>query len=214
MTNVECKKFENISPRYTMHTPNTVPYRGKITRRSREQLNNHPSRVFWFTGLSGSGKSTLAHLVEERLHVAGIRTYVFDGDNVRHGLCGDLSFSPEARAENLRRIGEMTKLFLDAGIVSLTAFISPMQEDREKVRTIVGPKDFVEVYVKCPLEVCEARDVKGLYKMARQGKIKNYTGISAPYEEPVNPDLVVDTSRYTIDECVTKIMDYWSSTLG
>jgi adenylylsulfate kinase len=118
---------------------------------------------------------------------------------------------PEGRAENPHRIGEMTKLFLDAGIVSLTAFISPMQEDREKVRSIVGPKDFVEVYVKCPLEVCEARDVNGLYKMARQGKIKNYTGVSAPYEEPVNPALVVDTSRCTIDECVSTIFDYWTS---
>jgi adenylylsulfate kinase len=178
---------------------------------SREKLNSHPSRAFWFTGLSGSGKSTIAHLLEARLHEQGVRTYVFDGDNVRHGLCGDLSFSPEGRSENLRRIGEMTKLFLDAGIVCLTAFISPMKEDREKVRTIVGSEDFVEVFVKCPLEVCEARDVKGLYKMAREGKIKNYTGVSAPYEEPEDPDLVVDTSRCTIAECVDTIFEYWTS---
>lgn len=197
-----------------MNSPNTVVYRGKIDRSSRERLNNHSSRLFWFTGLSGSGKSTLAHLVEERLHTLGMRTYVFDGDNVRHGLCGDLSFSPEGRAENLRRIGEMTRLFLDAGIVCLTAFISPLREDREKVREIVGRNDFIEVYVRCPLEVCEQRDVKGLYKLARAGKIKNYTGISAPYEEPENADLVVDSHRCAIDECVDRIVEFVLSGLN
>jgi adenylylsulfate kinase len=148
----------------TPTSPNVVVYRGLVTRPRREQQNGHRARAFWFTGLSGSGKSTLAHLVEEELHRAGIRTYAFDGDNVRHGLCGDLSFSREGRAENLRRIGEMVKLFLDAGTVCLTAFISPLAEDRHKVRQIIGEGDFFEIFVKCPLEVCEERDVKGLYK--------------------------------------------------
>jgi adenylylsulfate kinase len=195
-------------------SPNVVAYRGSVTRCKRETLNRHPSKAFWFTGLSGSGKSTLAHLVEEKLHDMHIRTYTFDGDNVRHGLCGDLSFSPEARAENLRRIGEMVKLFLDAGTVCMTAFISPLAEDREKARRIIGDQDFFEIYVKCPIEVCEERDVKGLYKMARQGKIKNYTGVSAPYDEPQNPDLVVETHRMGIDECVSSILDFICKTLG
>jgi adenylylsulfate kinase len=197
-----------------MNSPNTVIYRGKVDRSARERLNNHFSRLFWFTGLSGSGKSTLAHLVEERLHNLGMHTYVFDGDNVRHGLCGDLSFSPEGRAENLRRIGEMTRLFLDAGIVCLTAFISPLREDREKVRDIVGRNDFIEIYVKCPLEVCEQRDVKGLYKLARAGKIKNYTGISAPYEEPENADLVVESHQCAVDECAETIVAFVLSRLN
>ncbi len=196
----------------TCTSPNTVVYRGKIDRCARERLNAHPSKIFWFTGLSGSGKSTLAHRVEEKLHARGIRTYVFDGDNVRHGLCGDLSFSPEGRAENLRRIGEMVKLFLDAGIVCLTAFISPLKEDREKVRTIIGAEDFFEIYVKCPLKECEHRDVKGLYKMARAGQIKNYTGVSAPYDEPQQPDLVVESHTYDVDTCVTQILDFIKKT--
>lgn len=195
-------------------SPNTVIYRGKIDRLARENLNRHPSKVFWFTGLSGSGKSTLAHLVEEELHSRGMRTYVFDGDNVRHGLCGDLSFSPEGRAENLRRIAEMVKLFLDAGTLCLTAFISPLEADREKVRGIVGPEDFYEVYIKCPIQVCEERDVKGLYKLARAGKIKNYTGVSAPYEEPRDADLVVETHLCEIEACVGTIVDFVSEKLG
>lgn len=189
-----------------MHSPNTICHKCLVTREDREKLNRHKSLVLWFTGLSGSGKSTIAHLVEKRLHDQGLRTYVFDGDNVRHGLCGDLSFSPEGRAENIRRIGEMTRLFLDAGILCLTAFISPMRADRERVRHIVGPECFVEIYVKCPLEVCEQRDVKGLYKLARQGKIKNYTGVSAPYEPPEQPDLVLKTDQCTIDECVNQVL--------
>lgn len=189
-------------------SPNIVSYHSLIDRVYREKLNNHPSKVFWFTGLSGSGKSTLAHLVEEKLHNLSIRTYTFDGDNVRHGLCGDLSFSPEGRAENLRRIGEMVKLFLDAGTVCLTAFISPLAKDRMKVQQIVGPQDFFEIFVRCPLEVCESRDVKGLYALARAGKIKNYTGISAPYEEPENPDLVVDTHLHGTEECVGIVKDF------
>lgn len=196
------------------HSPNTVAYRGKIDRQAREALNRHVSKVFWFTGLSGSGKSTLAHLVEEELHRQGIRTYVFDGDNVRHGLCGDLSFSPEARAENLRRIAEMVKLFLDAGTLCLTAFISPLQADRDRVRRIVGEEDFFEIYVKCPIEICEERDVKGLYKLARAGKIQNYTGVSAPYEEPGNPALVVETSRCAVHECVGQVVEFVRDRLG
>lgn len=198
---------------HTPKSPNTVSYRGKIDRQAREKLNQHAAKVFWFTGLSGSGKSTLAHLVEEMLHWQGIRTYVFDGDNVRHGLCGDLSFSPEARAENLRRIAEMVKLFLDAGILCLTAFISPLEEDRENVRRIVGEHDFFEIYVKCPIEVCEERDVKGLYKLARAGKIQNYTGVSAPYDEPQNPGLVVETDKYAIKDCVQAVVDFVQETL-
>ena len=196
------------------HSPNTVAYRGKIDRQAREDLNRHVSKVFWFTGLSGSGKSTLAHLVEEELHRMGIRTYVFDGDNVRRGLCGDLSFSPEARAENLRRIAEMVKLFLDAGTLCLTAFISPLHSDRDRVRRIVGEEDFFEIYVKCPIEVCEERDVKGMYKLARAGKIQNYTGVSAPYEEPLNPALVVETDKCAVHECVDLIVGFVRARLG
>ncbi|MBV1713006.1 MAG: adenylyl-sulfate kinase [Desulfomicrobium sp.] len=199
---------------HTPKSPNTVSYRGKIDRQAREKLNRHPAKVFWFTGLSGSGKSTLAHLVEEALHGQGIRTYVFDGDNVRHGLCGDLSFSPEARAENLRRIAEMVKLFLDAGTLCLTAFISPLEGDREKVRRIIGEHDFFEIYVKCPIEVCEERDVKGLYKLARAGKIQNYTGVSAPYDEPRNPALVLETDKCTINDCVQDVVDFVLETLN
>lgn len=195
-------------------SPNAVVYRGKITRQAREKLNLHPAKAFWLTGLSGSGKSTLAHLVEEELHRQGVRTYVFDGDNVRHGLCGDLSFSPEARAENMRRVGEMVKLFLDAGTVCLTAFISPLAEDRAKVRHIIGEQDFFEIYVQCPLDVCEMRDVKGLYKLARAGKIKNYTGVSAPYEAPENPALTVATDKESVDDCVRTITTFVRQALG
>ena len=191
-----------------MKCPNTVPYRGQITCVKREELLNQASLVLWFTGLSGSGKSTIAHAVEERLYAMGRLTYVFDGDNVRHGLCSDLSFSPEGRAENLRRISEMVKLFLDAGIICLTAFISPLRADRERCRKLIDCGRFYEVYVKCPLEVCEERDVKGLYKMAREGKIKNYTGISAPYDEPLNPDLVLETDKYSLDECVLSVVNF------
>ncbi len=187
-------------------TNNVVWHRATVNRQRRQKLNGHPSLNLWFTGLSGSGKSTLAHAVEERLHQMGCRTFVFDGDNVRHGLCGDLSFSREDRSENIRRIGEMIGLFLEAGVISLSAFISPLREDRQKVRQIIGPENFVEIHCHCPLEVCEERDVKGLYKKARQGKIKNYTGISAPYEVPLNPDLKVNTSEQSLDECVELIL--------
>ncbi len=187
-------------------SPNVIFQKATVTRLRREIQNGHKSINIWFTGLSGSGKSTLAHAVEERLHVMGCRTYVFDGDNVRHGLCSDLDFSRSDRAENLRRIAEMVKLFLDAGIISLTAFISPLEEDRKKVKEIIGPDDLIEIYCNCPIEVCEKRDVKGLYKKARMGIIKNYTGISSPYEPPENPDIELFTHRQSEDECLEIIV--------
>ena len=190
-----------------VNSDNVVLQRSLVGRGDRERRHGHRSRVLWFTGLSGSGKSTIAHEVERRLHGTGMHTYVFDGDNVRHGLCGDLGFSPEDRGENIRRIAEMLKLFLEAGIVGLAAFISPMREDRERVRRIVGPENFIEIYVKCPLEVCEQRDVKGLYQLARAGKIKNYTGVSAPYEEPENPDLILETDSCSLEECTRRVVD-------
>ncbi len=188
-------------------SPNVVKHRAAVIRSRRETLNGHRSANLWFTGLSGSGKSTLAHAVEERLHLMGCRTYVFDGDNVRHGLCGDLGFSAEDRAENLRRIAEMVSLFLDSGVISLTAFISPLEKDRQAVRSIIGPDDLIEIYCNCPLEVCEQRDVKGLYEKARRGEIENYTGISAPYEPPGNPDLEIDTGSMPINQCVAEIIN-------
>jgi adenylylsulfate kinase len=189
-----------------MATPNVVWHQATVTRSRREVLNGHKGAVIWFTGLSGSGKSTLAHTVEERLHQMDCRTFVFDGDNVRHGLCGDLGFSLEDRRENIRRIGEMTKLFLDAGIIAMTAFISPYRADRERVRAIVGPGDFIEIYCDCPVEVCEQRDVKGMYKEAREGLIKNFTGISAPYEAPLKPDLRLNTGSDPLTDCADRVV--------
>jgi len=185
-----------------------VPFKGRITRKDRERLKGHRSFILWFTGLSGSGKSTLSHRVEELLYQQGIHTYILDGDNIRTGLNKDLGFSEEDRKENIRRIGEVAKLFVDAGVVVLSAFISPYKRDREFVRSLVPEGDFIEVYVKCPLEVCEQRDPKGLYKKARQGIIKNFTGIDDPYEEPENPEIVVETDKMSIDECAKKILDY------
>ena len=161
-------------------SPNVIRHQAAVIRSRRETLNGHRSLNLWFTGLSGSGKSTLAHAVEERLHLMGCRTYVFDGDNVRHGLCRDLGFSPADRAENLRRIAEMVHLFIDAGVISLTAFISPLKADREKVREIIGHENFVEIYCNCPLEICEQRDVKGLYQKARRGEIP-YCAAGGPW---------------------------------
>ena len=189
------------------HSSNTVWHKATVTRQRRESQGEHKSVLLWFTGLSGSGKSTLAHSVEERLHSMGCKTYVFDGDNVRHGLCGDLSFTKSDREENIRRISEMCKLFLDAGVIALTAFISPSATDRNKVKELVG-EDYFEIYCKCPVEVCEERDVKGLYKQARAGEIENFTGISAPYDEPISPDMEVDTSgQHSLDECVDEIVN-------
>jgi len=189
-----------------MKSPNVKWHHATVTRARREVLNNHHGGILWFTGLSGAGKSTLAHAVEERLHGMQCRTFVFDGDNVRHGLCADLGFSAEDRTENIRRIGEMAKLFLEAGVISLTAFISPFRSDRERVRSLVPHGDFIEIYCRCPLEVCEERDVKGMYKRARAGEIKDFTGISSPYEEPDRAELVVDTSATNLDECVEMVV--------
>lgn len=187
---------------------NVVWHHATVTRTRREALNGHGSVILWFTGLSGAGKSTLAHAVEEHLHRAGCRTFVFDGDNVRHGLCSDLGFSATDRVENIRRVGEMAKLFLEAGVISLTAFISPFRADRERVRSLVPHGDFLEIYCRCPLDVCETRDVKGLYKRARVGEIKEFTGISSPYEVPEDPELVVDTDRLSLDESVAMVIDF------
>lgn len=189
-----------------MKSTNTVWHNATVTRTRRERSNNHRGVAVWYTGLSGSGKSTLAHTVEEALHQIGCQTYVFDGDNVRHGLCADLGFSREDRSENIRRIGEMVRLFVDAGVIAQTAFISPFLEDRELVRQRVGAEDFLEIYCRCPIEICEQRDVKGLYKKARAGEIPEFTGISSPYEEPRQPDLVLDTSTTALPECVEQIL--------
>lgn len=168
-----------------------------ITKEDRERLNGHKGVCIWYTGLSGSGKSTIAIEVENLLFKKVIRSYVLDGDNIRHGLNNDLGFSPEDRTENIRRIGEVSKLFVDAGLIVMTAFISPYRSDRRQVRDLMFKGEFVEVYVKCDLEVCEQRDPKGLYKKARAGEIKEFTGIDAPYEEPENPELIINTSEIT-----------------
>ena len=184
-----------------------VWHHATVTRERRQQQNKHKSVILWFTGLSGAGKSTLAHCVEEALHQIGSRTFVLDGDNIRHGLCGDLGFSIEDRTENIRRIAEVSKLMLEAGVITLTAFISPFREEREKARKIFPHGEFFEIYCKCPIDVCEERDVKGLYKKARQGEIKEFTGISSPYEEPVNPELIVETSKTSLEECTKQVID-------
>lgn len=179
-----------------------------ITREQRNKQNAHPSFVLWFTGLSGSGKSTLANAVEKLLFEKGIQTYTLDGDNIRQGVNRGLGFSAEDRKENLRRIAEVAKLFVDAGQICFSAFISPMRKDREMIASIVGKKDFFEVFVDTPLEVCEARDVKGLYKKARAGEITNFTGISAPYEAPENPALHIQTANESIEDSAKKIIAF------
>ena len=185
---------------------NVVWHNATVIRQRRNAQNNHKSVVLWFTGLSGSGKSTLAHAVEEELHQIGCRTMVLDGDNMRHGLCKDLNFSDESRKENIRRIGEVAKLFIESGVITLTAFISPFKEERDKVRKLLANQDLIEIYVKCPISVCEARDVKGMYKKAKANEIKNFTGISSPYEAPESPGLIVDTDQETLDESVDKVL--------
>lgn len=179
---------------------------GAVNREDRQKLNGHNSAILWFTGLSGAGKSTLANAVEERLYQLGHRTYVLDGDNIRHGLCKDLGFSDNDRTENIRRIGEVAKLFVDGGTILLTAFISPFRSDRNAVRALVEDGDFVEIYVKCDLSICEERDVKGLYKKARAGEIPFFTGISSPYEEPLNPEIVVDTGAQSLGASVDQVI--------
>jgi adenylylsulfate kinase len=185
---------------------NIIWHEPTVTRQRREELNQHRGVALWFTGLSGAGKSTLAHALEERLHTLGCRTFVLDGDNVRHGLCSDLGFSSSDRVENIRRIGEMAKLFVDAGVIALTAFISPFREDRGRVRGLLSPGDFIEIYCRCSLEVCEQRDVKGLYRRAKLGEIKDFTGISSPYEEPEAPELVIDTATQPLETCVDQLL--------
>lgn len=185
---------------------NVVWHHATVTRERREAQNGHCGAVIWFTGLSGSGKSTLAHAVEEVLHQHGCRTFVLDGDNVRHGLCGDLGFSPKDRQENIRRIGEMSKLFVEAGVIVLTAFISPYRVDRERVRGMVEHGGFIETYCNTPIEICETRDVKGLYKKARAGQIAEFTGISSPYEVPLRPELTVNTDGLSIEDCVQEVV--------
>ena len=186
---------------------NVVWHNATVTRQRRGEMNGHGGVILWFTGLSGAGKSSLAHAVEEELHQINCHTFVFDGDNVRHGLCADLGFSADDRVENIRRVGEMAKLFIEAGVIALTAFISPFRDDRERVRSLVPHGDFLEIYCHCPLEICEQRDVKGLYKRARAGEIKDFTGISSPYEAPTDPELVVETGTLSMEDSVAKVMD-------
>ena len=185
---------------------NVVWHNATVTRARREKKNGHCGAIIWFTGLSGSGKSSLAHSVEESLHKKGYETFVLDGDNVRHGLCGDLSFSIKDRHENIRRIGEVAKLFMEAVIIVLTAFISPFREDRELVRDMVEHGSFVEIFCSTTLEVCESRDVKGIYKKARAGQIPEFTGISSPYEEPTNPEITLPTGTAGLDICVQQVI--------
>jgi adenylylsulfate kinase len=190
----------------TTPSDNVVWHHATVTRERRERLNGHKSCVLWFTGLSGAGKSTLAHAVEEDLHQLACRTFVLDGDNVRHGLSSNLRFSDADRRENIRRIGEAAKLMMEAGVIAMTAFISPFRADREAVRSLIPHGDFIEIYCKASLTTCESRDIKGLYKKARAGEIKNYTGIDSPYEEPLGAELVVDTDRQSLAESVAAVM--------
>jgi adenylyl-sulfate kinase len=185
-----------------------TPQKYKVEKSDRIRLMGHRPCIIWFTGLSGSGKSTLANLVEIVLNQQGVHTYVLDGDNIRHGLNNNVDFSPEGRKENIRRIGEVSKLFTDAGLVVLTAFISPFEQDRKFVRSLVDKNEFVEVYVDCPLEICEKRDVKGLYKKARAGEISDFTGISSPFEIPENPEITIPTSQVAPEQSAERIAAY------
>ena len=192
-----------------MGKPNHLTrYERRLTKADYHKRNGHDSAVLWFTGLSGSGKSTLAHLVEERLFDLGWYTYVLDADNLRAGLNGDLGFSESERRENIRRVGEVARLFTDAGVVVLAAFISPFREDRSRVRALFEPDEFIEIYVKCSLAACEERDPKGLYRKARAGEIPDFTGIDSPYEEPHDPDLIIDTGLLDIQDSVSQILSY------
>lgn len=186
--------------------PNIVWHHATISRECREKLNGHKSVVLWFTGLSGAGKSTLAHAVEKELHQRSCRTFVLDGDNIRHGLSSNLGFSDDDRHENIRRVGEAAKLMMEAGVIVLAAFISPFRADREAVRKLLPHGDFFEIYCRASLETCEARDTKGLYKRARAGEIKNYTGIDSLYEAPEKPDLVIDTEKLNLEDSVKNVL--------
>jgi adenylylsulfate kinase len=191
-----------------MKSSNVIYHHASVTRQRRNKLNEHRSVVLWFTGLSGSGKSTLAHSVEEKLYQKGCRTFVLDGDNVRHGLNSNLDFSESGRAENIRRISEVSKLMLESGLIVMTAFISPFNKDRNEARKLISSDDFIEIYCKASLEICETRDVKGLYKRARAGEIKNYTGIDSPYEIPENPELIIDTDNQGLEDSVSTILSF------
>ncbi len=186
---------------------NVTWFNGYVNREDREKAHGHKGAVIWFTGLSASGKSTIAHIVEKQLHERGCSTYVLDGDNVRHGLCADLTFCPEDRAENIRRIGEMVRLFVDAGIIVLTAFISPYRQDRQQVRSLLSDGQFLEIHVDCPPEVCATRDQKGIYQKAQAGIIKEFTGISAPYEPPENPELVIQSHEEDAKAAAKKVVE-------
>ncbi len=192
---------------------NIIPHDYQISIDDRRELNGHNSFLLWFTGLSGSGKSTIANVVEQKLHQKGIKTFTLDGDNIRKGINKDLTFSPEDRTENIRRIAEVANLMVNAGLVTLAAFVSPYKKDRENIRSIVKDVNFVEIYINTSIEECERRDVKGLYKKARIGEIKNMTGISAPYETPENPDIEIRTEKMSIEESANKILDYINSKL-
>jgi adenylylsulfate kinase len=194
-----------------MKSSNVIYHQASVTRQRRNKLNNHRSIVLWFTGLSGSGKSTLAHALEEKLFQKGCRTFVLDGDNVRHGLNSNLDFSEAGRTENIRRISEISKLMLESGLIVMTAFISPINKDRSDARQLISSDDFIEIYCKASLETCETRDVKGLYKRARAGEIKNYTGIDSPYEVPENPELTIDTDNQSLEGSVSTILSFLES---
>src|SRR3990172_4795817 len=188
-------------------TPNAVWHPVSVTRGERERRNGHRAVVLWFTGLPSAGKSTLAHAVEQELFAQGWRTYVLDGDNVRHGLCADLGFSAAERAENVRRIGELARLLVEAGTITLAAFISPFAADRARLRSMFASGDFLEIYCECPVAVCEARDPKDMYQRARAGEIAGFTGVSAPYEVPEHPDLIVNTAQQPLDACVAQVLE-------
>jgi adenylylsulfate kinase len=193
---------------------NIVQHNYQITKEDRIAINGHKSMLLWFTGLSGSGKSTIANALEKALNLKGISTYTLDGDNIRSGLNSDLSFSPTDRTENIRRIAQVANLMIDAGLVVLGAFVSPYRKDREEIKTIVHPDNFIEIYINTSLEECERRDVKGLYKKARDGEIKNMTGISAPYEVPENPDIEINTEAENIEGAVEKILNHIKTKLN
>ncbi len=193
---------------------NIIPHTYQVSIEARRNANNHNSFLLWFTGLSGSGKSTIANVVEQKLHNQGIKTYTLDGDNIRKGINNDLTFSPEDRTENIRRIAETANLMVDAGLVVLAAFVSPYKKDRDNIRNIVKDVNFVEIFIDTSVEECERRDVKGLYKKARAGEIKNMTGISAPYEAPENPDIEIKTEDLTVEQAVNKIIMHIKSKLN
>ncbi|MCM3730350.1 adenylyl-sulfate kinase [Fictibacillus nanhaiensis] len=187
---------------------NIIWHRTAVTKDERRKLNRHKSAVLWFTGLSGAGKSTIANAVEKSLYEKGLRTYLLDGDNIRHGINQDLGFSPGDRKENIRRIGEISKLFVDAGMIVITAFISPFRQDRKIARSLLEGEEFIEVYIKCSLDECEKRDPKGLYKKAKAGEIPGFTGISSPYEEPDKPEIIIESDKQSIKESVDQIVNY------